>query len=174
LIQGGSSQFVSGAIFNATGAADAGWSILTGNLSATGFVTSYPAPIQLAGTLAFSASQNVLTQGTANPFVGTAILETDDRLAIQSDGPFQSVSTLAATGTIFKMANMVCIANGSLTALGGLLICDSAVFAGWGSFSSNALVNANSIDPPERTMIRPYIDRVMLRPYVNRVMQRES
>jgi hypothetical protein len=145
---------------------------MSGSLTARGQVTQYPTTIVMAGSLALSGSQNVLTQGTANVFAAVANLGATGNLAIQSDGPFQSQSVLSASGTIYKMAGAESDAVGALSATGGLLQYGNALYSSASTLTASALVNAESLDPVERTMRRPFVDRVMLRPYVDRVMKR--
>jgi hypothetical protein len=171
-IQGGSTQLAGAGALTALGAADAGWSIMSGSLTALGQVTQYPAPIVMAGSLILSESHNVLTQGTANVFTGVASLQATGNLAIQSDGPFQSASVLSASGTIYKMAGAESDGVGALSATGGLLYFGNALYSSASTLTASALVNAESLDPVERTMRRPFVDRVMLRPTVDRVMKR--
>jgi hypothetical protein len=193
VIQGGSSQFIATATLNATGAADSGWMVCPSAFSALGQVTSYPAPIVMAGVLTVSAAQNVLTQGSVNTFTGIAGMAATANLAIQSDALLQATSSLAATGNLAiqssaslqamasfaatgldtQMGSAESYAFGSIAASGGLLIYGLSDFNSASVLIANPLVNADSLDPTERTMIRPFVDRTMLRPFVDRTMKRE-
>jgi hypothetical protein len=174
LIQGGAAQLAGIGTLSATGAADAGWIICTGSLTALGQVTQNPTPILMAGALTFTAAQNVLTQGTVNAMNGMGMLTATYNLGVQASVSFQSTVTVSATGVNEKTGNWTANAVGTLTAFAGLLQQGGGTFASSTTLLANPLVNADSLDPPERTMIRPFIDRVMQRPFVNRIMQKEA
>jgi hypothetical protein len=172
-IQGGSSQLIGTGTLGATGAADAGWITCYGSLTALGQVTQNPTPILMAGVLTGTATQTVLTQGTANTLSGLATLSATCNLGIQSSAAFQGMTIASATGVNEKLGNWQGNAFGSLTALGGLFQQGTANLASVTTLLANPMVNADAIDPPERTMIRPFIDRVMLRPFIDRTMEKE-
>jgi hypothetical protein len=71
------------------------------------------------------------------------------------------------------MPNALYIGLGSLTAFPGLLAQGGAALSSASTLNLDPLVNAQSLDPIERTMRRPFNDRAMLRQFVDRTMKRE-
>ena len=125
----------------------------TGTLGATGAAD--------AGWITCYGSLTALGQVTQNP------------TPLQSSAAFQVMTIASATGVNEKLGNWQGNAFGSLTALGGLFQQGTANLASVTTLLANPMVNADAIDPPERTMIRPFIDRVMLRPFIDRTMEKE-
>lgn len=144
-------------------------------------------------TSSLDAERTVYTAGELVPYVATSNFVADSRLAIRSSATFSVKSAMKTAERLALQSAAEFIGGSDLLADPNTIIPGDAInwistsdlYAQWtvlrqgeASFLSSSdfyaigKTNADALDPPERTMTRPYSEREMRRPFIDREMRR--
>ncbi len=140
------------------------------------------ADIKRAGLVSVNASAQVSSSADVKRFVTATIKGSSDLQAqAQSYSVLRMASAVIVCGAECQI-DALCVRPvfAHLAAGGELHAVASASERYYGkaaleaicTIAANASTNPAAFDPPERTMIRPFLEREMLRPFTNREMQR--
>jgi hypothetical protein len=140
------------------------------------------ADIQRAGLVSVNASAQVSSSAEVKRFVAATIKGSSELLAqAQSYSVLRMASAVIVCGVECQI-DALCVRPvfAHLAACGELHAVASASEHYYGeaaleaicTIAANASTNPAAFDPPERTMIRPFLEREMLRTFTNREMQR--
>ena len=145
-------------------------------------IMSANADIKRAGWLNVSARAQVSSSADVKRFVAATIKGSSELIAqAQSYSMLRMASAVIVCGAECQI-DALCVRPvfAHLAACGELNAVASASEHYYGeaaleaicTIAANASTNPAAFDPPERTMIRPFLEREMLRPFTNREMQR--
>ncbi|WP_025915799.1 hypothetical protein [Herminiimonas sp. CN] len=170
---GGAARFDAVFSISAIASTDASKIVATSDCTANGFITQFGEALARAESGA-TAYQTVTTFGTADEAVAISSMTADGRLALQAGALVTVITSVGADGAIYKMASATIDAISDATAQWALLIESDVLITCVSGMTADAFTNAEALDPPERTMTRPFTDRSMARPFTDRTMRRSA